>query len=121
MPEKRYTVYYDGKVEEGRDPAAVRAELARILTLTAEEAELLPMDEPTVVAGNVDKDTAMGLRISMLRAGAAVTVKATEMEEGKQPAAEGPWKTIACPHCGTRQMPARECKHCGQSMKKKQA
>lgn len=118
MPEKRYTVYFDGQVAEGRDPALVRQEMARLLSLSEEEAELLDMDEPMVVAGNVDKDRAMTLRIAMLKAGAAVTVKATEEQQDCAPEPEGPWKATCCPHCGTKQMPARECKHCGQRMKK---
>ncbi len=119
MNEKRYNVIYEGRVMEGRDPIEVRGRMGAALGLSGEEAELFLMDEATVVMGNADKDSAMTLRLALIRAGAEVTVVAADPEtEPREPRVEGPWKTTACPHCGTRQLPARECKNCGQRMKK---
>ena len=122
MPDKRYTVIYEGKVMDGHDPETVRRLMGAALGLTLEEAELFLMDEATVVMANADKDTAMTLRIALIRAGAVVTVTSEDpgSPDEKEPVVEGPWKTTVCPHCGTRQLPARECKNCGQRMKKPQ-
>jgi len=120
MPEKLYTVIYEGQVMDGHDPETVRGLMGAALGLTLDEAGLFLMDEATVVLANADKDTAMTLRLALIRAGAVVTV--TSEEPGctveKEPVVEGPWKTICCPHCGIKQLPARECKNCGQRMKK---
>lgn len=122
MAEKLYTVIYEGKVMEGRDPEEVRGRLGAALGLTSEEAGLFLMDEATVVLANADKDTAMTLRLALIRAGAVVTVTSGQpgVSAEKEPVVEGPWKAVACPHCGTKQLPARECKNCGQRMKKPQ-
>lgn len=120
MPGKLYTVIYEGQVMDGHDPEKVRGLMGAALGLTLEEAGLFLMDEATVVLANADKDTAMTLRLALFRAGAVVTVTSDEpgCAVDKEPVVEGPWKTTCCPHCGAKQLPARECKNCGQRMKK---
>ncbi|MDI6797180.1 MAG: hypothetical protein QMD09_09555 [Desulfatibacillaceae bacterium] len=120
MGEKRYNVMFEG-IEEDKDPDDVRAALAKVLDLSPEEAEAFLLDEPTLVAVNADKETAMSLRLGMFRAGAICTVSACEdvglpPKEAEVPG--GPWTLTTCPHCNTRQQPARECKFCGMRMKK---
>jgi hypothetical protein len=120
MVEKRYSVMFEG-IDEDRDPDEVRSALAKVLDLTTEEAEAFLLDEPTLVAVNADKETAMSLRLGMFRAGARCTVSACEDDcpPPQEPDTnQGPWSLTTCPHCNTRQQPARECKFCGMRMKK---
>ncbi len=117
--DKTYNVIFAGEILEGRDPGEVKKGLGQVLDLDPDEVEFLFGDEPMVIRTGVAREEAMGLRHSLYRVGAMCMVKSEEpAEEKPNHPAGATTRMVVCPHCNTSQQTARECKFCGQRMKR---
>ncbi len=73
-----YTIYFAGDVNEGEDPAAVRAALGRLFRADDATLDRLFSGTPQPIKRNCDKATALKYKQAMEKAGARPLVKAEQ-------------------------------------------
>lgn len=83
MADKRYSVIFTGRIVDGAEPAAVKANLAKLFRVDAERVESMFAGKPLVIKKNLDAEKARSYRDALAKAGAAVSV----VEEGDPDAA----------------------------------
>lgn len=86
MTDKRYSVIFTGRIVEGAEPAAVKANLARLFKVDAARVESMFAGKPVVIKKNLDAEKARSYRDALAQAGAAVSV----VEDGGPNAAPSP-------------------------------
>ena len=93
MADKRYSVIFTGRIVDGAEPAAVKANLAKLFRVDAERVESMFAGKPLVIKKNLDAEKARGYRDALAKAGAAVSV----VEEGDPDAARAAAQPASAP------------------------
>ncbi len=87
--EQKYNVYFAGHLQEGQDPATVKAEIGRLFKADAATLEKLFSGTPQLLKKACDKTTALKFKQAIERAGAKPIIK-TVTEAGEPPPAAEP-------------------------------
>ena len=58
MSNPRFDIYFHGQIMEGRDPSAVKEEIAKLFKADAEKVERLFSGKPICIKSDVDQETA---------------------------------------------------------------
>lgn len=74
MTDKRYSVIFTGRIVEGAQPEAVKANLAKLFKVDAARVEAMFAGKPVVIKKSLDAEKARGYRDALAKAGAAVSV-----------------------------------------------
>lgn len=93
MTDKRYSVIFTGRIVEGAEPEAVKANLAKLFKVDAARVEAMFAGKPVVIKKSLDAEKARSYRDALAKAGAAVSV----VEEGDANAAPPPPPAPAAP------------------------
>lgn len=86
MSEPLYDIFFSGQIIQGREPAEVRENIARIFKASPKQLEFLFSGSHAMVKQNIDQEAAVKYRVAFRDAGALVDV----VPAGKQPAAKEP-------------------------------
>ena len=90
MPSPLFDIFFRGQIMEGRDPAAVKEEIAKLFKADADKVARLFSGKPTCIKSGVDQETAARYRDAIRNAGALVEIRPaaqTMEEEAPKPAA----------------------------------
>ena len=133
MPEKRYSIFFSGKVAQGHGIEEVKRNLASTFKLGDEKIEQLFTGKQVMIKKDADYQSAIKYKMAFETAGAICRVEEVKSEprmarphetDKKESSESRPQKMIICPRCGFEQETAEECIQCGiiinKYLKKKQ-
>lgn len=86
MSEPLYDIFFSGQIMQGRDPAEVRENIARIFKASPKQLEFLFSGSHAMVKQGLDQEAAVKYRVAFRDAGALVDV----VPAGEQPATKEP-------------------------------
>lgn len=75
MTDKRFNIVFQGRIDQGASPAAVRDNLARLFRMDAARVEALFSGQRVVIKRDADQATMMKFRAAMKQAGALCEVE----------------------------------------------
>jgi hypothetical protein len=104
MDTPAYDIVFSGALLAGRDPAQVRAELARLFKTDAAGIERLFCSQPVIIKKGADRQTADKYRAALEKAGAVCEIRARPPADK---AADAPERMILAPAGAMLTTPAR--------------
>jgi hypothetical protein len=75
MSAPQFDIYFHGQIMEGRDPATVKEEIAKLFKADAQKTERLFSGKPICIKPGVDQETAARYRNAIRKAGALVEIR----------------------------------------------
>lgn len=84
MAEKTYKLIFDGRIQDGHDPAQVKKNIKSLLKASDKSIQHLFSGKPVVIKKNMEQKTAMKYNQAFKKAGAVCTIEV----EGKTPLPE---------------------------------
>ncbi len=77
-----YDVYFAGQVQEGEDPARVRANLGKLFNANEQTLDKMFSGKPSTIKRDCDRETALKYKTAMERAGAVPVIRAQQGDAG---------------------------------------